>query len=79
MRRRRTWRSKCSRAVSIVGAICLKIVLMWWNARGILDKEVVCKEMMIDKGAVYCGVGESNTYRNSSATQLQEVQVGSWA
>ena len=32
-----------------------------------MDKEVVFKEMMTDKGALYCGVGESNAYCNSSA------------
>ena len=40
------------------------IVLAWWNARGLSNTEVVLKERLAEKGAVYCGVSEPKTYKD---------------
>ena len=42
------------------------IVLVFWNPRGISNKEVIFKHFLDEKGAVYAGVAESQTYRSRS-------------
>jgi hypothetical protein len=49
------------------------LTLVFWNPRGISNKEVVFKHFLDQKGAVYAGVAESQTYR--SATELSD---GRW-
>ena len=39
---------------------------VWWNARGVKNKAPVLKELLEEKGAVYCGVSESQTYNDSA-------------
>jgi hypothetical protein len=45
----------------------LTLVLVFFNARGITNKEVVLKEFLHKKEAVFCGVSESHSYRDSVA------------
>lgn len=45
----------------------MALVLVFFNARGISNKEVVLKEFLSDKGAVFCGVSESHSYRDEVA------------
>jgi hypothetical protein len=47
-------------------------VLVFWNPRGISNKEVVFKHFLDQKGAVYAGVSESQTYR--SGTELSDAR-----
>ena len=48
------------------------LVLVFWNPRGISNKEVVFKHFLHQKGAVYAGVAESQTYR--SDTELSDAR-----
>jgi hypothetical protein len=48
------------------------LVLVFWNPRGISNKEVVFKHFLDKKGAVYAGVSESQTYR--SGTELSDAR-----
>ena len=43
------------------------LVLVFFNARGVINKEVVLKEFLGKEGAAYCGVGEAHTYKSGSA------------
>ena len=43
------------------------ITLVFWNPRGINNKDVEFKEFLDGKSAVYAGVSESQTYRSESA------------
>jgi hypothetical protein len=47
-------------------------VLVYWNPRGLSNKEVVFKHFLDQKGAVYAGVAESQTYR--SDTELSDAR-----
>lgn len=47
-------------------------MLVFWNPRGISNKEVVFKHFLDQKGAVYAGVSESQTYR--SGTELSDAR-----
>ena len=48
------------------------LLLVFWNPRGISNKETVFKNFLKDKGAVYAGVSESQTYR--SDTELNDAR-----
>ena len=48
------------------------VVLVFWNPRGISNKEVVFKHFLDQKGAVYAGIAESQTYR--SGTELSDAR-----
>jgi hypothetical protein len=47
-------------------------VLVFWNPRGLSNKQVVFKHFLNNKGAVYAGVAESQTYR--SETELSDAR-----
>jgi hypothetical protein len=47
-------------------------VLVFWNPRGLSNKQVVFKHFLDQKGAVYAGVPESQTYR--STTELSDAR-----
>jgi hypothetical protein len=47
-------------------------VLVFWNPRGLSNKQVVFKHFLKNKGAVYAGVAESQTYR--SETELSDAR-----
>jgi hypothetical protein len=51
-------------AASIMGLLTL--VLVFWNPRGILNKEVEFKTFLNDQGAAYAGVSESQTYKDGA-------------
>ena len=42
-------------------------VLVFWNARGILNKEVEFKGFLADQEAIYAGISESQTYKSGRA------------
>jgi hypothetical protein len=42
------------------------VTLVYWNPRGLSNKEVVFKHFLDQKGAVYAGVAESQTYRSGA-------------
>ena len=44
----------------------LTMTLVFWNPRGISNKEVIFKEFLSDNGAVYAGISESKTYKAGS-------------
>ena len=39
---------------------------VWWNARGLANKAEELKDMLRDRGAIYCGVSESHTHNDSA-------------
>ena len=43
----------------------LTIILVFWNPRGIVNKATEFKHFLEDQGAVYAGVSESQTYKES--------------
>ena len=47
-------------------AILATLVLVFWNPRGISNKETIFKNFLDQKEAVYAGVPESQTYRSSA-------------
>jgi hypothetical protein len=47
--------------------VVLALVLVFWNPRGILNKEVEIKELLTEQGAAYLGVAESLTYKDGKA------------
>ena len=47
-------------------AILATLVLVFWNPRGISNKELIFKNFLDQKEAVYAGVPESQTYRSSA-------------
>ena len=47
-------------------------MLVFWNPRGVSNKELVFKHFLAQKGAVYAGVAQSKTYRSS--TELSETR-----
>ncbi len=61
-------------AVKAVGLL-LTLTLLFWNARGINNKEVLLKDMMNTEGVSYEGISESKTYRNRRHTR-QTVALG---
>ena len=65
-RRRGKWGRAAGTVLSGTLAV-LTLVLVWFNARGILNKEEPYKELLSDRGAVYGGVSESHTYKHTMA------------
>ena len=51
----------------------LTTVLVFWNPRGIRNKETIVKDYMGAKGAIYAGVPASQTYRSS--TELSDRHI----
>ena len=45
--------------------------LVFWNARGIRNKEEVFKAFLKQQGALYGGVSESHTYKNNELTDAE--------
>ena len=64
--RKRVRRKKRGGEVGGLLVALLTMVLVFWNPRGIRNKEPIFKEYMGEKGAIYAGVSESQTYRSST-------------
>jgi hypothetical protein len=44
------------------------VVLVWWNPRGIKNKKEIFKMFLVEKGAVYAGIAESQAYKSTELT-----------
>jgi hypothetical protein len=49
------------------------LTLVFWNPRGILNKQVEAKEFLTAQGAAYAGISESQTYKSG-----QELSDSKW-
>ena len=50
------------------------LVLVWWNARGLMNKEAEFKDFLTVRGAVYGGVQESGAYKSDKVLSDKEWQ-----
>jgi len=48
----------------------LALVLVFWNPRGILNKEVEFKSFLSDQGAVYAGISETKAYQDGVPSRM---------
>jgi hypothetical protein len=51
--------------ISGMVALLMTLVLVFWNPRGITNKATELKQLLTKESAVYAGISESQTYKNS--------------